>query len=174
MLRWGSHCRRESYITSLDCWTVVEMPPKGAISPGSAWGAHVIVPPVGTFLALLRATRSIAAPAVPVSAPAASAPAPATPAFASRSRRLISRARGEILVGLSDIVPFLLVGELEDLSDPRCLALDVVVERRLAQLDPRELGDPLGVKADTQAGLMGDGDRAALDLDRRGEDVVLL
>src|SRR6476469_4256887 len=141
--------------------------------PGSCSSAHVTVPPVGTFFPTRR-TRLLAAAAGPATVPATSAPAPTCPAFFRSSRGLSSRSSGELSVGLSDIVappPWWYFRSLQNLADAGGVALDVVVERGLAELQTGELGDAGRIERDAEAGLAGDGDPAVDDLHRLGQDV---
>src|SRR5437764_6664730 len=138
--------------------------------PGSCSRAHVTVPPVGTFFPT-RWTRLLTAAAGPAREPATSAPAPTFPAFVRSSRRLNSLS-SELSVGLSDMFcSSSLVVLSENLADARGVALDVVVERRLAELETGELCDALRVECDAEAGFPGDADLAVGDLHRLGEHV---
>src|SRR5205823_270899 len=131
--------------------------------PGSCSRAHVTVPPVGTFFPT-RWTRLLAAAAGPAREPATSAPAPTFPALDRSSRRLNSL----------DIVappPWWYYGLLQNLADAGGVALDVVVERGLAELETRKLCDARGIEREAEAGFAGDPDLAVDDLHRLGEHV---
>src|SRR5207253_10305894 len=131
--------------------------------PGSCSRAHVMVPPVGTFFPT-RWTRLLAAAAGPAREPATSAPAPTFPALDRSSRRLNSL----------DIVappPWWYYGLLQNLADAGGVALDVVVERGLAELETRKLSDARRIEREAEAGLAGDADLALGDLHRLGEHV---
>src|SRR5712691_9287875 len=119
-------------------------------------------------VALSIAALPSVAPARPASPPAATAPAPRAPALFSSSRRLSSFS--DIGPPSSDTAP----PSLEDLSDTRGVALNVVVERRLAELESGERRHARRIECDTKTWIVGNRDASVVDLDCIYKDVMQL
>src|SRR6187551_1106068 len=170
-LSFASHSMRDSYIGSLPQWLEVRIAPNGAMCTGSCSRANVILPP---FFGVAP-TRFVAADAAPATDPAATAPAPMTPAFTSRSRRfspLLPPLSSTVVVSDTSIPPS--VRSSEDLTDPRCLSLDVVVEDGFPDLVVCEALHRRAVELDAQPRDARHGEQAVRHVERCDEHVLLL
>src|SRR5918995_977905 len=173
--RLRSHSTRESYANSFAQWLAVRIPPNGATCAGSDSSPQMIRPP-RRILGVPPSKRFGAAVAPPASEPAATAPAPTAPAFFSSSRRSSLEPAGFADVGSSDIGlrPPLPIWSSEDLTDPWCVSMNVVIKDGLTDLKVGKSLDRLRIELDPEPRRPGHFDEPVRHRERLHEDVLLL